>query len=202
MCCFIINDFSDVHKRLSEEEVYNCINGTFLGKRNSNDAILTVIVPTYNHEKYIEQCIDSLLMQKTDKEFNIIISDDCSTDRTFEIVQKYKHFKNISFHRTEKNMGSCDQRRFIDMLALCNTKYLCFLDGDDYYICENKFQKQIDFLEKNPQYVFHSPCCRYSTDHLDESRYSVLKEVTFKDNLFSNYSSGQQLKLSSCIAVV
>ncbi|NDB27969.1 FkbM family methyltransferase [archaeon] len=185
---FIINDFSDVHKRLSEEEVYNCINGTFLGKRNSNDAILTVIVPTYNHEKYIEQCIDSLLMQKTDKEFNIIISDDCSTDRTFEIVQKYKHFKNISFHRTEKNMGSCDQRRFIDMLALCNTKYLCFLDGDDYYICENKFQKQIDFLEKNPQYVFHSPCCRYSTDHLDESRYSVLKEVTFKDNLFSNYA--------------
>ena len=127
-------------------------------------------------------------MQKTNQEFNIIISDDCSTDRTFEIIQKYKNIKNISFHKTEKNMGSCNQKRFIDMVALCNTKYFCFLDGDDYYISENKFQKQLDFLEKNPQYVFHSPCCRYSTDASEVIRYGVLKEVTFKDNVFSNYA--------------
>ena len=185
---FTINDFADVHKTVCEEQIYNIVNGTFLAKKINNNAILTVIVPTYNHEKYIEQCIDSLLMQKTNQEFNIIISDDCSTDRTFEIIQKYKNIKNISFHKTEKNMGSCNQKRFIDMVALCNTKYFCFLDGDDYYISENKFQKQLDFLEKNPQYVFHSPCCRYSTDASEVIRYGVLKEVTFKDNVFSNYA--------------
>lgn len=185
---FVINDFSDVNKRISEEESYSCVNGTFWGRKYSNDAVLTVIVPTYNHEKYIEQCIDSLLMQKTNQDFNIIISDDCSTDKTFEIVQKYKHLKNISFHKTEKNMGSLNQKRFIDMLALCNTKYLCFLDGDDYYVSEYKLQKQIDFLEKNPQYVFHSPCCRYSTDLPEVVRCSLLKEVSFKNNIFANFA--------------
>lgn len=195
---YIINDFCDVHKRISEEESYSCINGTFLGKKQNNNAILTVIVPTYNHEKYIEECIDSLLIQKTNQEFNIIISDDCSTDRTFEIVQKYKNHKNITFHREEKNKSSSCLNRFVNLLSMCKTKYICFLDGDDYYISEHKLQKQIDFLERNPQYVFHSPCCRYSTDLPQVVRCSTLKEVTYKDNISANYAySGVLYRIDS-----
>jgi len=129
--------------------------GTFLAKKRQTEAKLTVVIPTYNHEKYVEECVDSLLKQKTLFNFDILISDDCSTDKTYDILQKYKDIPNITLQRTPQNEGPTPLR-LANLLKQVRSDYATFLDGDDYYLDEYKLQKQMSFLEENPEYVIHS----------------------------------------------
>jgi len=185
---FIINEFViSAYKNCSEEEVYGSSVGTFLAvNKNSLNNLLTVVIPTYNHEKYIEQCVDSVLMQKTDIDFNVIISDDCSKDETYKLIQKYKNIKNVTIHKTETNQGST-LKRMKDLISLCKTKYISFLDGDDYYLAVDKLQIQINFLERNDEYVLHSPTYSYTKD--GQRLHSTIRELEFSQNIFANYIS-------------
>lgn len=107
---------------------------------------------TYNHEKYIVQSIDSVLMQRTNFDYEIVIGEDCSTDKTREIVLEYKakYTGRIKLLLQEKNVGM--MQNFIDTLRACNGKYIALLEGDDYWTDPLKLQKQMDFLEANPEY--------------------------------------------------
>ncbi len=118
----------------------------------SNNILVSVLMITYNHEKYITQAIDSVLKQKTNFEFEIVIGEDCSTDRTREIILEYKsrHSDKIKLLLQETNKGAI--QNFIDTFRLCNGEYIAFLEGDDYWIDPYKLQKQVDFLEANPDY--------------------------------------------------
>lgn len=124
--------------------------------QNSNP-LVSVAMPVYNHGAHIAKALDSILMQKADFDIEIVISDDYSTDNTREILKTYyeKHPDKIKLLLTENNRGvnQCS----LDIFQNCNGKYLAFLEGDDYWINENKLQKQIDFLEQNPEYIgcFH-----------------------------------------------
>jgi hypothetical protein len=73
------------------------------------------------------------------------------------------------------------------LLSLCETKYVSFLDGDDYYILDNKLQTQINFLENNFDYVLHSPVYKY--DDQEKPLCSSIKELNFAQNIFANYVS-------------
>ncbi len=114
---------------------------------------------TYNHEKYIREAIEGVLIQKTSFPIELIISDDCSTDRTRSIIEDYsKKFPDmINPDLPEKNRGV--SMNFLHNMDLARGKYIAICEGDDYWIDPFKLQKQVDFLEKNPDYILS--CHRY-----------------------------------------
>lgn len=125
---------------------------------NSN-CILQIVIITYNHENTIARTIDSVLEQITDYKYQIIITDDCSTDSTLEICQKYsqKYPDKIKlFSQTEntykKINNDIKDHHIYKALCLLDAKYWCYLDGDDYWCDAEKVQIALDFLENNPQY--------------------------------------------------
>lgn len=126
---------------------------------NEKLAVCSVLMITYNHEKYIAEAIDSVIMQKTNFDYVIVIGEDCSTDKTREIVLEYKakYPNKIKLLLQEKNVGM--MQNFIDTLKVCSGKYIAMLEGDDYWTDPYKLQKQVDFLEANPEYgLVHTNC--------------------------------------------
>lgn len=126
-----------------------------------DDIMVSVCMLAYNHEKYIRQAIESVLMQKVNFKYEIIIGEDCSPDHTREIVkeyeEKYPDIVKPIYH--ERNVGSA--KNGVAIRENCSGKYIAYLEGDDYWTDENKLQLQFDFLEKNPQYVavYHNVTC-------------------------------------------
>jgi glycosyltransferase involved in cell wall biosynthesis len=111
-----------------------------------------VFMATYNHEKYIRQAIESFLNQKTDFKTRLIIGEDFSTDNTAEIVREYatRFPDKIVPLINERNMGMIDNS--IQILNVCNAPYFAMLEGDDFWTDPLKLQKQVDFLEANPDF--------------------------------------------------
>ena len=142
---------------------------------------VSVCVITYNHEKYISQCLQSVIDQKTDFYFEVIVSDDCSTDRTREICMSYqnRYPDKIRFFLNEKNKGMI--RNFIDTLNLCGGKYIAICEGDDYWIDPFKLRKQCEYLEANPEFglVFTD------ADHLHEANNKLIRayDKTFRRHI-------------------
>lgn len=120
---------------------------------------LSVIVPCYNFEKFIDTTILSIIFQVTNFEFELIIIDDCSTDCSFEKIKKLSwlkktngsYGKNLIIHRNDKNLGVFETIKKLHDLS--SGEYIAFLDGDDYWVDNYKLQRQVDFLDANPDYV-------------------------------------------------
>lgn len=114
---------------------------------------LSIIIQTYNHEKYIAQALESVLMQKVDFDYELIVCEDCSTDRTRDIILQYADkFKNIKLCFNKKNYGVL----FTFMMSKYNcaaTEYIAIFEGDDYWTDSNKLQQQVYFLDKNEGFV-------------------------------------------------
>ena len=132
---------------------------------NKKSIILSVCVRTHNQEKFIAEALDSVLMQRTDFDFEIIISDDASSDGTVNILQEYQnvHPDKIRLLLSEKNIGGPENLKRV--IEASNTKYITCLDGDDFYTDEYKLQKQVDFLETHPEYA----ACFHNTWYADEN---------------------------------
>jgi glycosyltransferase involved in cell wall biosynthesis len=122
--------------------------------------LVSIFCPTYNHEKYIRQCLDGIIMQKSNFEFEVVIHDDASDDSTQKIIQEYEE-KYPHIIRTilqKENQFSKDNLHLIKtMLSNAKGKYIAICEGDDYWIDESKLQSQVDFLESNLDYsiCFH-----------------------------------------------
>ena len=118
----------------------------------SMDIVVSVIVITYNHRPFIQQAIEGILNQKTEYPYEILIGDDASTDGTSDIVRQYAEEYPDLIHAVihPQNIGST--RNAYSVLSIARGKYLATCEGDDYWIDSNKIQKQVDFLEKHPQY--------------------------------------------------
>ncbi len=114
---------------------------------------LSISLVTFNHEKYIEQAIESILMQKVNFDFEIILGEDFSSDRTRDIVIDYytKYLDKIRLILPEKNLGCSGQKIFVQTLQACQGEYIALLDGDDYWTDPDKLQKQVDFLDNHPE---------------------------------------------------
>jgi glycosyltransferase involved in cell wall biosynthesis len=112
--------------------------------------LITVILITYNHEKWIAKAIESVLEQETNFPFIIKIFDDCSNDKSLEIVKNYiaKYPNLIKLFANTKNIGVA--RNFKKAFTNIDTKYFCFLETDDYWCDKTKLQQQFDILEKHP----------------------------------------------------
>ncbi|MEI6490024.1 MAG: glycosyltransferase family A protein [Bacteroidota bacterium] len=149
--------------------------------------LVSVIVITYNHVKYIQQCLDSILMQKTSFDFEIILGEDDSKDGTREICIDYaKRFpdKIKLFLRSRKDVIMIDgsptgRYNFIENFRASQGKYIAVCEGDDFWTDSYKLQKQVDVLEKNPSLsgCFHNSEERYWNDYTKASSlYLSLKE--------------------------
>ncbi len=116
----------------------------------SNDSLVTIASTTYNMEAYIGEALNSWLAQETTFPFDIVISDDGSTDGTCDVVRKYmeKH-PNIRLISTG-HIGKMPN--FIRSLKESKGKYIALCDGDDYWIDTKKLQKQFDFMEAHPDF--------------------------------------------------
>jgi len=125
---------------------------------------LSVVMPTYNHGKFISRAVESVLMQETDFEFELLIGEDGSTDGTREIVQRYKelHPKKVRLFLNDRtnivyiNGHPTGRRNLITLLGEATGEYVALLEGDDYWIDPAKLQKQVDFLDQNDDFVL---CC-------------------------------------------
>lgn len=118
---------------------------------------ISVCIITYNHEKFIAQTLEGILMQKGDFELEIIIGEDCSTDATADIIRNYEQrFPDIIKPiYNKKNLGP--SKNAYQTLMRCEGKYIAVCEGDDYWTDAYKLQKQVDFLDKNPDFsiCFH-----------------------------------------------
>lgn len=106
----------------------------------------------YNVEKYIEEAIESVLRQRINFAYELVIGEDCSTDKTREIALQYeaKHPDKIRVLQHSKNLGLTPN--CVATHNACKGKYIALLDSDDYWTVDYKLQKQIDFLEQNEEY--------------------------------------------------
>jgi len=152
---------------------------------------VSVCVPAYNHEKYIAQMLDGALMQQTTFPFEIVIGDDASTDRTQEIIRDYmdKYPGRIRAFLHEENQGPKEPREFagrnnvLALLKACKGEYVAMCEGDDYWTDTLKLQKQVDFLDANPDFSI----CHHNV------------EVIYEDGSPSHFFNNPDQKLVSTI---
>jgi glycosyltransferase involved in cell wall biosynthesis len=120
-------------------------------------AKVSVAMITYNQENFIGQAIESVLMQETSFPVELIIGEDCSTDGTRAIVRRYAqtHPGIVRPLLQDRNLGAA--ANFEAVLAACKGDYIALLEGDDYWTDPSKLQRQVEFLDKHPDYAisFH-----------------------------------------------
>lgn len=117
--------------------------------------VVSICCLTYNHSPYIGQCIEGFLMQKCNFNFEVLIHDDASTDGTSEIIQKYQEkFPKIikPIVQTENQWSNGKRLNIRFNFPRAQGKYIALCEGDDYWTDPLKLQRQVDFLENNPEY--------------------------------------------------
>ncbi len=160
-----------------------------------NFPVVSVCMITYNHEKYIAQAIESVLMQKCDFNFELVIAEDLSTDGTRKIITDYqKRFPEIiRVLLNDKNIGMSPN--FIQALNACRGKYIAMLEGDDFWSSEEKLSKQVAFLEEHSTFIgaCHNLESLYITTGETYTRFSESnrppEEITLQHMLKGNWAS-------------
>ena len=139
-----------------------CIETSDAGKLCKNP-VVSVHMLTYNHEPYIRQAIEGVMMQKTDFEFELVIGEDCSQDKTREICFEYQKkypdkIRVLWWHENVSKFGGNARR----VMAHCRGDFIAFCEGDDYWIDPLKLQKQVDVMRKHPNVGFCHSHCRFT----------------------------------------
>ncbi|MCL2689227.1 MAG: glycosyltransferase family 2 protein [Chitinispirillia bacterium] len=140
--------------------------------------LISIITPCYNSEQYIAKTIESVLAQ-TYTNWEMLITDDCSTDRSLEIVQSFaKEDKRIKIIRHEQNCGTAKARN--TAIEASQGEYLAFLDSDDLWLPQ-KLEKQLSFMQKES-----CDFCFARYEHIDEKgnplgkTAKIIKKLTYK----------------------
>lgn len=120
---------------------------------------ISVCIITYNHSEYILDCLKSIAAQKCNHEYDVVICDDDSQDDTIIKVNNFikSDHKKFNLYRSNKNIGM--MANLYKALNLCRGEYIALCEGDDYWINNNKLQKQINVMENNPKCsIIVHPC--------------------------------------------
>lgn len=149
---------------------------------------VSVFVITYNHEDYIEKALESILMQETNFDYEIVVGEDCSTDNTRKILLEYKkkHPKKFKLLLHEKNIGAMQNQ--IKTMDACTGKYIAICEGDDYWVSPHKLQKQVNFLESNPSYNIcgHSVQCSVPSIFSKKMIFKKDQRINLKKVIYTN----------------
>jgi glycosyltransferase involved in cell wall biosynthesis len=143
--------------------------------------IVSVLMITYNHESFISQAIEGVLMQKTNFPIELIIGEDNSKDKTRSIVKEFE-FKNpkiIVAQYPEMNRGAMNN--FITVMQSARGKYIALCEGDDYWTDPYKLQKQVEFLEGNAEFsmCFHNALVVYENSREKSHLFTSIDKVEY-----------------------
>jgi glycosyltransferase involved in cell wall biosynthesis len=152
---------------------------------------------TYNQRRYVAQAIESVLMQQTLFSYELVISDDCSTDGTREICRSFKdRFPDrIRLVEREANIGAV--ANYLETFKACRGRYVAFLEGDDFWIDTGKLQTQVDFLDNHLDFAIccHNVCIVDENGKQSRNLLDDTKEVTQVDDL----CRGDYISTPSCM---
>jgi len=144
-----------------------------------NNIKVSACIISYNQEKFIAQCLESVINQVTNFTYEIVIGDDCSTDKTFEICRRYanQYPDKIKLLKRIKNLGMIGN--WVNTLSECSGTYIALCEGDDYWTDNYKLQKQFDLLENNSElsFCFHKA---YRFDVQNANRNKLYPDDTTK----------------------
>ena len=169
--------------------------------------LVSVIVQTFNQEKFIKKCLDSILSQKTEFDFEILIGEDNSSDKTREIciayANRFPQKIRLFLHRDENkikvdNIPTGNFNAFYNFYN-ARGKYIAFCEGDDYWNDPLKLEKQVDFLEANKTYI-----SSYHLFQVKENDKTLLKDNFFLSQPTSDISAQelQTLKFHPHISTI
>ena len=171
--------------------------------------LLSVRLMVFNHESYIREAIEGILKQKTTFPIEVVVGDDFSTDKSLEIIKQYQSTSTIHFKILDRKVGDSywENRQklgrlhnFYNILENCSGKYIALLDGDDFWTDSSKLQKQVDFLENNPDFAI----CFHNMKILNESNPSAIEFSNSKDqdsvtNILNLASKGNYIFTASVV---
>lgn len=154
---------------------------------------VTVYLSTFNQEKYIREALDSILMQKTNFNYELLVADDCSTDNTQNIVLEYKekYPDIIKTYFTPVNVGGCQKLVNCIDNGYFTGEYIAFLEGDDYWLNENRLQILVDFLDKNPKYSRVSHKRLVIDENGNEKGFDISDNVLNKEFYIEDFLDGK-----------
>ncbi|MBS3022093.1 hypothetical protein DJFAAGMI_04874 [Comamonas sp. PE63] len=151
-------------------------NLTIIKNNDNPPPLVSILMATYNHAPYIEQALKSILEQKTSFDFELVVCDDASTDKTADIVKEFqKKYKNLTLLEQPSNSRGINNH--FDGYQYISSKYIAFCEGDDYWVSDTKLEKQINFLEENPDFSV----CVHKVEMQFEKATSNQKQYVYKD---------------------
>ncbi|WP_051935904.1 glycosyltransferase [Salegentibacter sp. Hel_I_6] len=178
-------DFSTFKNNFEKRKVEEVTN------QCSASSLLSVCVQTYNQAEYIEKCLDNILNQKTNFEFEILLGEDFSTDGTREICLKYARLFpdkiRLFLHHRENNISIASKPtgifNSVYNLFSSNGQFIAYCDGDDMWTDKYKLQKQVDYLFANPD----TSLTYHKVNLIDENDVPILKneEISLSERDFS-----------------
>lgn len=131
----------------------------FILKQDKIDC--TVVVLAYNAENYIAECLSSIEKQETNYKINVLVHDDCSTDKTVQVVNRFAGKSKFSYRVITESKNQFKTRGFDFAYRLyegCESKYIALLNADDVWTAPDKLETQIVLLEENPEVAITSHC--------------------------------------------
>ena len=163
----------------------------------SQNPLISILIMTYNHEAFIAKTIESCLNQ-TYQNFEICLGDDCSSDKTVEIIQKYmKNYpEKIKLIVQKQNMGKYSLSiNFNAIVDICEGEYIAILDGDEWMV-ETRLEKQLGFLEEHPDYFAvsnekividkYENILKSETNRIVKNGVITSRDLIINGNVFSN----------------
>lgn len=153
--------------------------------------LVSVCMISYNHKKFIRQAIEGVLMQDTNFEYELVISDDCSPDNTGDEIQacidSHPNGNRIKYFQHQVNLGGLPNILFA--FDKCDGKYIAICEGDDYWTDPNKLQKQIDFLEANEDYAM---CCHNAM--------IIYEDKSYQPRIFSKIDTDTDFDMAQIVS--
>lgn len=150
---------------------------------------LSIVMLAYNHESFIAQALESIVDQKVNFDFELLVGEDCSTDNTRQVLKEYqgKFGQKMNAIFREENIGA--KENVMDLLKRCRGEYIAFLEGDDYWIDENKLQRQVDFLDSHAEYI----CVAHECMVVDQAGNEATLPYSFHEKIINNEFTAENL---------
>ncbi len=129
---------------------------------------LSIQCPVYNHEPFLRQCLDGIVIQKTNFAFEAIVHDDVSTDNSVSIIREYAEKYPEVIKTIYETTNVYAQGKLDEVLNnACSGEYIAICEGDDYWTDPNKLQKQVNFLDAHPEY---GACCHRFVEYYEDTK--------------------------------
>ena len=161
--------------------------------KDAENIIVSIQCLVYNHEPYLRQCLEGFVMQKTNFKFEAIVHDDVSTDGSAKIIAEYAaKYPDIikPIYETENQYSKRDGSLERIINEACHGKYIALCEGDDYWTDPLKLQKQVDFLEANPDYTmcFHNAIEHFQSQNIPDKLFSKINDLDYdSDSILVNW---------------